>query len=382
MNCSTESFFAYKYLFYQWMKGKKAHFIGWAFFILWEVVIVGLLKGSFGSFLNYLIHYTINISLFYIHAAILLKASRGLKGFEWKGLILAGLVLSLYIVFVYNLDLFLYKHTSVFKTHVPEALKTKLLGLLWRGLYFMFFSTGYYFLLIYLNERDNKVRVEKAKLLTLVEKEKLEKDLAIAKNAFVTAQISPHLLFNSLESIYLRIKPISPADAEIIMCHAEIMRFAVGKTHQSGTIELREEIEHVENLIKINQFEQNGFSLEFAYDPAVLSLKLIPLLLITIVENMFKHGDLANSSVRSLIDIYTTEGMLVLETCNKIKPVENRRSLKTGLKNLKARLNQAYGAGAVLDQLTLEHEFRLSIKIDLKLIDICCSIDREELRLN
>ncbi|WP_162799873.1 histidine kinase [Pedobacter jeongneungensis] len=218
--------------------------------------------------------------------------------------------------------------------------------LLWRSSFFMLFSTGYFFLKRYLNERAEKERIEKQRFQMLLDKERTDKELLVSKNAFLKAQINPHLLFNTFEFIHQKIRQHSPEDAQVMVYLSDMMRFAATTEHQEGYIKVNEEITQCQNLIKLHQLTQGQVFIELAFSPDVLGIRLIPLVLLTILENMFKHGNLFDRDNKATIDIYMDGETLKIESRNLPGLVKSEVGFGSGLDNIRTRLDYTYGRAA------------------------------------
>jgi LytS/YehU family sensor histidine kinase len=93
-------------------------------------------------------------------------------------------------------------------------------------------------------------------------------------------------------------------------------------------------------------------------------LKIAPLLLIIIVENVFQHGDLKNVN-RPLIKILVSKGELVLETKNFIRS-DHRPGNGVGLFNVRKRLEYQYKYRFEFDYITDRQIFKLKLQIKLR----------------
>src|SRR5690606_15717437 len=127
--------------------------------------------------------------------------------------------------------------------------QASLIKITWRGLYFIGFSTGYYFLINLLKERERTATLEKQQLHQIIAQQKMEKELTNAQNAYLRAQINPHFLFNTLNFIYNKTRKSAPVAADAILTLSAMMRYAVESSEEKGYIAIEEEIEQVHNLI-------------------------------------------------------------------------------------------------------------------------------------
>ena len=174
----------------------------------------------------------------------------------------------------------------------------------------------------------------------------LEKEKMQADYLFLKAQINPHFLHNTLNFLYSRSLPYSSELSEGILTLSEIMRYSLDKTEGvDGKVPLSKEIEHVHHVLKIQQL-RFGNSLQIVFtirgDPA--DHRILPFVLITLVENAFKHGDLLSTDnpVRLELDI-SPEGHLHFFCSNRKKTGPKELSTGIGLDNTRKRLELAYG---------------------------------------
>ncbi|KIA93584.1 hypothetical protein OC25_12525 [Pedobacter kyungheensis] len=339
-----------------WLAKNSTHFIAWTCFIFWESVLVGLFYGVFGKLGNYVVHYIINIAIFYTHVWVLQKATESTRNSYWKVPLFLILELIIYVAFVYGVDDLL-KHYTDFLTGEQPPFAKRMVNLSWRASFFMLFSTGYFFLKRYLSEKAEKERIEKQRFQMLIDKEKMDKELVMAKNAFLKAQINPHLLFNTFEFIHQKIRQHSPQDAQVMVYLSDMMRFAAATEHNEGYVKLSDEITQCQNLIKLHQLTQGQVFIDVAFSPDVLEIRLIPLVLLTLLENMFKHGHLFDQDNKATIDVYLVDGMLRIESRNLPGLVKSNIGFGSGLDNIRTRLDYTYSNGAEMNAFMDEDGF-------------------------
>lgn len=132
-------------------------------------------------------------------------------------------------------------------------------------------------LLIYLYQQTNQTLE--------AEKQKSEAELQCLK-----AQLHPHFLFNTLNSLYAHTLEASPKSPEIVMKLSELLRFMIyeGKTSK---IPLAKEIHLIENYIALEKYRYGDrLDLSVSISGDVWHYQIAPLLLLPFVENAFKHG--------------------------------------------------------------------------------------------
>jgi LytS/YehU family sensor histidine kinase len=124
------------------------------------------------------------------------------------------------------------------------------------------------------------------------------------------------------------------------------MRYALDQGYQKdGKAPLKDEIEHVQNVIKISQLRYSQqLNVNFEVSGAINGAMIIPFVLITLVENAFKHGDLKNQEHPITIKLNVAGNKLYFYCRNKKKPGGmNQPSTGIGLDNIRKRLELAYG---------------------------------------
>lgn len=201
--------------------------------------------------------------------------------------------------------------------------------------------TGLPLLIAYLTSlRDDQ------KQRRVLERQKMELEIenSLANFNFLKAQINPHFLHNTLNFFYARALPVSAELSEGILCLAEIMRYALNETGPDGKALLDDEIAHLSNLIKINQFRfNNQLNVDFEVTGDTSGVQIVPFVLITLAENAFKHGDLKSATYPITIRIKVENKGLYFFCSNKKRPGSKDKTTGIGLQNIRKRLDIMYG---------------------------------------
>jgi LytS/YehU family sensor histidine kinase len=194
----------------------------------------------------------------------------------------------------------------------------------------------------------------------------IEKDNSDLKLEALKAQINPHFLFNTLNFMYAKALPHSAELSDCIHTLSGIMRYALEiRTDNQGKVFLTEELTHIKNVIKINRYRLgSNINIEMETKGDINNVKIIPFVLITLVENIFEHGDLLNSQqgakVKLCYDQYKT---LTFETSNRKSASQKISSHQIGLKNITERLKLVYGSNAELHINDLNENFTTKLTI-------------------
>ncbi len=358
---------------FDWTRKNRIHFLIWLIFIFYESILVGFLYNVFENPLVYTAHYLVIIFFFYFHADIVLSKTlkRGKQGLLILPLII-GLEIFLYTISHHIVNIILIyigilKENTVITFDSQFALRN-----IYRGLYFLGFSTGYYYLRNYFKERKKTEELERQRLEGVILQQQTEQALAKAHNAFLKAQINPHFLFNTLDFVYHNVNEQSPVAGETIISLAQMMRYAIDSDKMGEFIELGDEIAQVENLIYLYQIRKNNkLEISLDYTPEVKEVKFIPLILLTLVENIFKHGNLTTEGHEAQITLAIVEDVFYMETENLISRNISKISNNAGIANIENRLRYAYGENLSFTYgQTEDNHFKVSISMPMTALSV------------
>ncbi|MEY5068456.1 MAG: hypothetical protein RLZ47_318 [Bacteroidota bacterium] len=349
-----------------WLSRLKYHCIGWGSLIFYETVLVRLFFGIKEAPVSYLFHYIVTILLFYFYSE---------AGLVWVINKRGRLILKLILLIAFGIIIYLSLHFFVeyslnyFKLLIQGPsyynISSYFVKSLYRSIYFLGLATGYYYLKTYLTERKKSVELEKQHLKDIIHQQHIEQELVQAQNAFLKAQINPHFLFNTLDFVYHEVNASSPKAGETIISLSNMMRYALDAEQQGERVKLIDELKQVEELIRIYRLRNENLQLEFRYDAEVTSLRIIPLVLLTLVENMFKHGLLNQSDNPARIQVAIVDGQLEIITRNLVGR-SSKSSHQQGLENIRKRLEHAYGKDAYLTYGVVNNTFELKLRIAVK----------------
>jgi two-component system LytT family sensor kinase len=351
------------------IENHKIHLLFWGSFITWEVVFVGLFFGEFGHPLTYSAHYLLIIILFYTHASLLLPwaLNREQQAF-WRIPFVISVETGGFIIFSFLVDHLLINYGYMKVQNQLSLSLQYLLKTLYREIYFLGFSTGLYYLTTYLIEKKKTGELEKRHLIAIIEKQKAEEEVIKAQNAFLLSQINPHFFFNTLDYLYHNVLETSPKSAEAISILATMMRFAIDADKVGDYIRLGDEIEQVENLIYLNQLREH-LAIRLEVEEESRDIWLIPLVILTLTENIFKHGNLKEPSLEAVIRITIDEENLCIQTTNLM--YQQRESVKSGngLLNIEKRLKNTYGKDILMKYGSLDKSiFDVNIVLPLSVL--------------
>lgn len=245
----------------------------------------------------------------------------------WMGFLLISLIVTILIAKVigmFSLDVFN---------------KFQLLTVFLKNIFYvclsLFLSAAYYFVVQWFE--NERVRFK-------LENEKLQMELD-----FLRSQINPHFLFNTLNNIYALTQERPGKAAEALLKLSDILHFILYEC-QADKIKLTKELEHLRLIMALHQLRIPGpMMLEFVVDIDSQKYEIAPLILVSFVENLLKHGVLGDDSDPALIKIRVEDCMLDFYSKNKIKQFAKIDHNRIGLINIKRRLELLYMGKYQLD---------------------------------
>ena len=185
-----------------------------------------------------------------------------------------------------------------------------------------------------------------------------------AELSALKAQINPHFLYNSLNSISA-LTSIDPARArEMCVLLADFLRMTLGMG-EKPLIPLQEELDLLDRYCAIEKVRfGDRLQVEKSIDPETTGCLLPPLLLQPLFENAVVHG-IAQLPEGGRVQVAASrnQNRIYLKVENTWDPeaVSGRKKNGVGLKNVQRRLEARYGKEAHIDVQTEEHLFRVSV---------------------
>jgi LytS/YehU family sensor histidine kinase len=291
-----------------------------------------------------------NIPLFYFNTEFLLRK------------ILKNRGVFIYIVMlVISLSLMLWFHEELFKLFFPEMANSggprgngfrrgTSLRIIFQLLFIVAIGISYRFLSD--NMTDQEVKKEE-------ENERLKSELS-----FLRSQISPHFMFNVLNSIVSLSRRKPEMVEPVVIKLSELMRYMIYETIDSK-VSIDKEFSYLESYIELQRLRfGNDIKIDFKHQLSSTPSSIEPMLLIPFVENAFKHGVgmVENPSIE--IELNDDKKALFFSVVNKVSKQNSEikdESSGIGLANVRRRLELLYP-----DQ----HELNIHEKEDSYLVEL------------
>jgi hypothetical protein len=215
---------------------------------------------------------------------------------------------------------------------------------------FLFSAIVFFSLLTYINRKWKTAMQEKTN----------------AELLYLKAQVNPHFLFNTLNSIYSLSLQKSDDTPEAIVKLSALMRYVLTET-KDDFIPVNKEIGYIKNYIELQKIRLgNTASVLFEVTEDNTAGVIAPLILIPFIENAFKHGVNPEENSEIKVTIHVSSATLDLLVYNrKVNHVNREDSTGAGLANVQHRLLLSYPGRHQLsiNQNTSYYQVNLTLQI-------------------
>ena len=203
----------------------------------------------------------------------------------------------------------------------------------------------------YKRDRLEKIRLQEQKEIEL---------------QFLRTQLKPHFLFNTLNSIYFLVRSKSDDAPEAVIMLSELMRYMLYEVGKNK-VSLEKEINYIKNYISLQKLRlNNSEQVKLKVKGDYKHLQIYPLLLISFIENAFKHGTDFKGQTFIDIDISVSGQELFFKAKNIIgiekKAIDNSG---IGLSNIKNQLEFLYRDNYSLSEEIQNNFYIVDLKMNL-----------------
>lgn len=266
--------------------------------------------------------------------------------------ILIGSVIITYLIASYQLDFPIGRHARRF---TPGPARIRLYR---QGVWFLFLVvTAFSFAVGLLKQLYQQKQAREA-----AENEKRKAELALYK-----AQINPHFLFNTLNTLYGMIIRQDTQTENAFMSFIELMRYQYSSALEDR-IPVEEEQAYIRQYVELQKLrmnEPNLVKLDFTspQHEQVENYRIAPMILITFVENCFKYGISSRENSEIHICMHVNQGILQFSTHNHIYFQPEKAGI--GITNCKHRLELLYPGRHRLNKKVSDGNYHVELEIDL-----------------
>jgi len=174
----------------------------------------------------------------------------------------------------------------------------------------------------------------------------LRERMAVAEQTALKAQITPHFLFNSLNSV-IQLIDSSPSEArDVVQNMADHYRYILHSTKQN-LVSIEQEMESITTYLAIEKARfGDKLHFEIVLDPSAKDVMIPPMILQPIVENAVTHGVKDNGEIEISISVDSFREDIVMRVEDHGERVFDHAKIATGrgtgLKNVEGRLFSLY----------------------------------------
>ncbi|WP_367770392.1 histidine kinase [Flavobacterium sp. WC2421] len=312
------------------------HIIFWLIYFLFNTFRWGSYFNDYlYSFKTNLLGFPIHITLCYLNILILMPNLVYRKKYT---LYILSVIAALFIMVLvkFNLTYLLISHNVW--PEGPEQIEklsfNYFIDMMIGELYVITFVTAIKITFDFLNEQ---------KRVTDLEKSQLETELL-----FLKSQISPHFFFNTLNNIYSLSVEKSNKTPKVVIKLSELMRYMLYETKNKRQT-LENEILCIQNYLDLERIRNDDrLEINMSISGDIHDKEIGPILLLTFVENAFKHGVNKNiGKVKIDISFEVKEDFLYFTIKNPMPAITKHkdnlnRSSGIGIENVKKRLELGY----------------------------------------
>lgn len=199
-------------------------------------------------------------------------------------------------------------------------------------------------------------------LIRKIEIEKLNTELEYLK-----AQINPHFLFNSINTIYFQIDKTNTTARETLSAFSDMLRYQLYECI-GREVPVEKEIAYVRNYVDLQRLRKDkNYSITFEGEP-LRGFTIAPMLLIPFVENAFKHVSHNQEGNEIAIRIGRRGDMFSMSVFNTRDPgpAIGERHQGIGLQNVRRRLDLLYNGRHNLQIVETDRAFKVDLEIKIE----------------
>lgn len=197
-------------------------------------------------------------------------------------------------------------------------------------------------------------------LLRQVQLDKLNTELEYLK-----AQMNPHFLFNSINTIFFQINKENTQARETLGKFSDMLRYQLYECN-SSEIAIEKELAYLKNYVELQKLRRNTNDVvEFTVADDLRNFSFPPMLFIPFIENAFKHvSNFTDKPNEVRIRLEKTGPELHLYVFNTTDNAKKENG-GIGMKNVKRRLDLLFPNRYKLDIQPAAHQFHVTLTLHL-----------------
>lgn len=333
------------------------HLLGITSFVFSELVIL-LFYGTQAHIWEIAVFYGIDIIFFYLSAYFYIKTIETGKlkiDFRFVGFSLIWILLFTLIDFWFTYN----QYSIRGMTLTRKDMNMNLAKLFSRFTYFYIIAYGFWAAKrLIKRERENR---EKDVALLTSENEKAQIEIALLRT-----QITPHLLLNTLNGVYNLVMSTNSEAAVMVELLMDNLHLSLKGSDPEKETTLADEVQLIKNLVRLYaQLGKSNCQLKIILDPYIQERPFPVNIIATMVENIFKHGDLTDATHPARITIRNEKSKLLVTLYNKVAPTRQNRKSGIGIENIEKRLTLLFKNRYELHIAHTEEYYQTDFQIEI-----------------
>lgn len=186
---------------------------------------------------------------------------------------------------------------------------------------------------------------------------------------FLKTQINPHFFFNTLNNIYGLAYTKDDNTPKVILKLSDAMRYIIYET-EKDYVTLDKELRFIENYIELERIRVNReANIKLNIDIVNRQLRVAPLIMLSFIENCFKHGNIGDIPESMIeINIWSEGSRLNFTAANTTSEISVAESGGVGNANVNKRLKLLYGDNYELVRRQDDDVYYVFLDIPLKTV--------------
>jgi two-component system LytT family sensor kinase len=335
------------------------HVVFWIVYILYENTLLHFAGMPFRLAIT-VVGFAINAAVFYGSFYAIMFSRKRAKN---------KLLMAIYIIAAISLILCISTSIKIVLESVIEHKNLKALTDIYissqvmRSIYFILLGIGFGFTRLALVKEKEYLQHQLFTFNLKQQMEDADKKALKAELNLLKAQINPHFIFNTLGFLYSQTYKVVPRVGKSILMLSNIMRHSLTSTGEYCALE--GELNYIKEYIILNKERVEMQFLNYSLECNPGHIKVVSLILLTLVENLFKHGLLNQEDKAAVLDISVKGDMLVYHSCNYKNNNKHVSSSGIGMdyirKLLTEKYQNAYSLHIAENEKTYECELKFPI---------------------
>ncbi|MFD1315874.1 sensor histidine kinase [Namhaeicola litoreus] len=183
---------------------------------------------------------------------------------------------------------------------------------------------------------------------------------------FLKSQIQPHFFFNTLNNLYALTIMKSDNAPEVVVKLSDMMQYVLYEVN-NPFVDILKEINYIQAYIEL---EELRFGDKVKTDISLIGdfsgIQVPPLILLTFVENCFKHGARNSDKLKISITFESKKDTIYFNVANTIDGTPKKKTNHgIGLENVKRRLDLIYGKKYNLSTKIENHKYIVNLELSV-----------------